>query len=274
MRWPRRIFNFYLDASIHAALAVICLLYCTGLLLNILVDRHLAFFLFFGSISCYNFIKYGVEAEKYIRLANPYHKSIQVFSFMCLAIAFYHFYFLNIETWLGIAVLMVLTGFYALPVLPGSKNLRSLGVLKVLLVAVVWAGISVLLPVVAVKESPSWDIFIETTQRFLMVFVLLVPFEIRDLRYDAKELGTLPQRFGVMNTKRIGMLAILLFLLLIFFRDVVIQFELLGKSIMAFMLATALLMTHKDQNRYFASFWVEAIPIGWYVSLLVLNGRV
>ena len=37
-----------------------------------------------------------------------------------------------------------------------------------------------------------------------MVFVLTLPFEIRDLQYDDSTLETLPQRVGVKKTKIIG----------------------------------------------------------------------
>ena len=150
MKRLRLVFAFYLDASIHVALAVFALVFCTGYTLHILIDGHLAYFLLFGSISCYNFVKYGVEAEKYIRVANRYHKNIQFFSLICVALSMYHAFFLPVTTWLGIGVLVLLTGLYALPVMPGAKNLRNWGGFKIFLVALVWAGTTVTLPVLAI----------------------------------------------------------------------------------------------------------------------------
>ncbi len=63
MGWLSRIFNFYLDTSIHVAFAVISLLLITNLHLNILPDQHLILFVFFGTIPSYNFVKYGVDAK-------------------------------------------------------------------------------------------------------------------------------------------------------------------------------------------------------------------
>ncbi len=268
MKWLRRIFDFYLDASVHVALAVFSLVGCSGLILNIPIPDPLAFFLFFASISCYNFVKYGVEAEKYVKVANRYHKNIQFLSIGCLLIATYFAFFLRTETWFGIALLLALTGLYALPVLPGTKNLRSWGGLKIVLVALVWAGATVLLPVVEVGKMLSWDVSIEFVQRLLLVLVLLVPFEIRDLTYDAPDLKTLPQRYGVVTTKWLAVFTLVVLFLLTFIKDRVSQMELIGKSLLCLVLGMALLYTNTKQSRYFASFWVEGIPIFWYGILL------
>ncbi len=143
MKWFARIFDFYLDASIHVALSVYALIQITGIILQFEVDSHLSYFIFFGTIACYNFIKYGVEAEKYIVVANRYHRNIQVASFVALIFVCYHAWFLPYDTWLSIGFVLILTGLYALPIFPGIKNLRSLGLLKIALVAVVWSGATV-----------------------------------------------------------------------------------------------------------------------------------
>tara|TARA_R110002167_G_scaffold123455_2_gene302427 strand:+ start:130 stop:936 length:807 start_codon:yes stop_codon:yes gene_type:complete len=257
-------FDFYLDASIHVALAVFFLVHATAVVLNVRVEEHIAFFLLFGSISCYNFIKYGVEAEKYIKVASKYHKFIQVFSFGCLVLAGYHAYFLNLDTFIGIGILLFLTGLYALPVLPGAKNLRSLGGLKIFLVAIIWAGATVILPVLAVGDTLSWDVWIECLQRFMFILIIIIPFEVRDLAYDKPDLRTLPQRFGVANTKSFGAFLTLPFFFMTFLKDSIGAQELIGKGILFLILGILMFVTKRKQSLYFASFWVEGIPILWY----------
>jgi len=273
MRWLKRIFDFYLDASIHVALAIYALLQVTFEILNIPSDYHLSFFLFFGSISCYNFIKYGVEAEKYILVANQYHRGIQFFSLIALGFAAYHGYFLSLEVWAGIGGLTFLTALYALPVLPKAKNLRSWGGLKILVVALVWAGATVLLPVISSDLRITWDISIETFQRFVLILILLVPFEIRDLAYDNVELRTLPQRYGVTTTKIWGGFATLLFFFSTFLIDDLSSIALVHKGILFLILGITIFVTKRNQSKYFASFWVEAIPIFWWGLMLVLIER-
>ncbi|QCX01120.1 hypothetical protein FGM00_13725 [Aggregatimonas sangjinii] len=269
MQRLHRLFDFYLDASIHVAFAIVALVMATSLLLNIPFDFHLVCFLFFGSISCYNFVKYGPEAEKYLKLTNLYHKNIQFFSIVCLLIAVDHAFFLKTETWVGIIILVLMTGLYAVPVLPRAKNLRSWSGLKIFIVAGVWAGTTVILPCLEVGQALSWDIYIETGQRFLLVLILILPFEIRDLRYDARELQTLPQIFGVRRTKIFGLLLTAIFFIGIFLKDSIEPGELFEKGILSGMLIMALLLAKQRQSQYFASFWVEGIPIVWVVWLWV-----
>lgn len=271
MKWLKRIFNFYIDASIHVALSVLALFYCTCYFTGISVEIHAAFFVFFGTVSCYNFIKYGVEAKKYILVASRYHKNIQFVSILALIITAYHISFFNKEQWLLLGVMAILTGLYALPVLPKSKNFRSLGVFKIFMVAMVWAGITVVLPVQAFGQKLGWDIWIEVFQRFLLVLILLLPFEIRDLRYDAHDLGTLPQRIGVLRTKVFGAVSLILFMVSIFLIDDLSLLEIIAKGILVLVLGIMLWKTKTNQKKYFSSFWVEAIPIFWMGLIWLLK---
>ena len=263
MTWIRRIFDFYLDASIHVALAIICLVQVTGISLNISVPVTLIIFIFFGSLSCYNFVKYGVEAEKYILVANSYHKNIQFFSLGSLIVALFQLLYLSEEIGIALLVLGAITGLYALPVLPKHKNFRSFSGLKILIVATVWAGTTVTLPVISQQMELTWDVWVETAQRVLLVLILLVPFEIRDLKYDDVGLKTLPQRLGVKRTKVIGVIWTISFLLLSFVMENESMLALCSKVILSFVLILLILRAGVNQGRYFASFWVEAIPIFW-----------
>ncbi len=268
-----RIFNFYLDASIHVALAILSLVWVTSSILNIPSDKNLFSFIFFCSIACYNFIKYGVEIKKYIRFGNPYHEYIRFFSFVCSGIATYHLFFLEWETILILGILGLFTGLYALPVLPGTRNLRSLAGFKIVPVALVWAGTTVVLPVWAAGSALSWDVWIETIQRLILVLILILPFEIRDMKYDPPELKTFPRRYGMVKTKTLGILLIFLFFFLTLLKDETTQLEILSKTLLSLGMGSILLITKKNQNKYFSAFWVEAIPIFWWILIWVLIGR-
>ncbi|MEE9363191.1 MAG: hypothetical protein V3U92_11405 [Cellulophaga sp.] len=264
MKLITRIFDFYIDASIHVALAVFSLVHITALTLRINLNENLSYVAFFGTIVMYNFVKYGIEAEKYILVANRYHKNIQFFSLLAFGGALYFARFLSVDIWIGVGVLLFITGLYALPVLPQAKNLRSLGGFKIFLVAIVWAGTTVFLVVLSASEKLSWDVWIEGIQRFIIVFVLLIPFEIRDLKYDAPDLRTLPQQFGVTNVKFFGAFATLLFFLLTFLKDTLSTTEALHKGILFLLLGALMFVTRRNQTNYFSSFWVESIPIVWW----------
>ncbi len=265
MRTLKAIFNFYLDASIHVAVAVIAMAGVTFHLLGSSSDINLLGFIFFSVIVCYNFIKYGVEAYKYLIVSNAYHKIIQIFSFIAFAFAIYFLIQLDEEIWVATIILGVLSALYAVPLLPRAKNLRNLAGLKIYIVAFVWAGFSVLLPVLDANMSLHWDFSVTFIQRMLLVLVLILPFEIRDVQWDHKSLRTLPQVLGIKNTKRLGIGITLMFFLLTFLKDEIHQLEIVLRLVLSAALVLVLCSGKRLHSRYFVMFWVEAIPIFWFL---------
>lgn len=271
MRIIRVLFDFYLDASIHVGLVVTALILASSLLLNIPIDNSLLGFSFFSTIVCYNFIKYGVEAKKYLIVSKTYHKRIQVFSFLSFFSAIWFAVQLNREVWLTVVVLSVLCLLYAIPFFPRTRNLRNLAGFKIYIVGLVWAGFTVLLPVFQEKLSMDWDMFVLFVQRFLFVIVLMLPFEIRDMETDFEELRTIPQIIGIRNTTLLAIILTLLFVLLTFFKDNLSQMEIISRILLGVVLIPMLLASKKKQSKYFTSFWIEAIPIFWVILIVVLR---
>ena len=271
MRYFKILFDFYLNASVHVALSVLALTGATQHLLNITTTIDLLAFVFFGTIVCYNFIKYGVEAKKYLIVSNSYHKYIQIFSFICFGLALYFFFRLESNMWWAILILGVISTIYAIPLLPSSGNLRSLGGMKIFVVALVWAGITVVLPVLEVGIQFNWDIWVMIIQRFLLVLILILPFEIRDLKWDAKDLRTLPQVLGVARTKQLGIALTIVFMALVFFKDTISIWQLTGYGLLSITLLLIFILKKDMGRNYFASFWVEGIPVLWFGLLLMLE---
>ena len=264
MRTLKAIFDFYLDASVHVAIAVISMAGVTFHLLGSSSDIDLLGFIFFSVIVCYNFIKYGVEAYKYLIVSNAYHRIIQLFSFVSFAFAIYFLLKLDKAIWMATLVLGALSALYAVPLLPSAKNLRNLAGLKIYIVAFVWAGFSVLLPVLDAKIPLDWDFAVTFIQRMLLVLVLILPFEIRDLQWDDKSLRTLPQVLGIKNATRLGIGLILIFFLMTFLKDEIHQNEITLRLILSVALILVLVSKKRMQSKYFVMFWVEAIPIFWF----------
>ncbi|MDC6385958.1 hypothetical protein D2V93_10465 [Flagellimonas taeanensis] len=264
MKTLKSIFDFYLDASIHVALAVLSLAGVTFHLLGISSDIDLLGFIFFGVIVCYNFIKYGVEAYKYLIVSNAYHKVIQVFSFVSFGFSLYFLLQLDAMIWWATGILGLLSALYAVPFLPSTKNLRSLGGLKIYIVAIVWAGFTVLLPVLDAQMPINWDFWVLFLQRMVLVLVLIIPFEIRDLQWDDKDLRTLPQVLGVRRARNLGIVLSVVFFLLTFLKDEIHQVEVILRLTLTVVLIFVLIANEKMKSRYFVSFWVEAIPVFWF----------
>ncbi|WP_420400727.1 hypothetical protein [Flagellimonas sp.] len=271
MRLITSIFSFYLNASVHVALAVMALTSVTLFLLDIPLNYLLLGFTGCSTVVCYNFIKYGVEAEKYLIVSNRYHRYIQIFSFLCFGVAIYFLAQLDKRIWWATGVLGLVSTLYAVPLLPKSGNLRSLGGMKIFVVALVWAGFTVILPILDAQIPYSWDIGVLFVQRFLLVLILILPFEIRDLKWDSKDLRTLPQILGVQKTRKLGVGLIIIFLLLTFLRDDIDIAEVVSRIIIGIILLGLFRSKLDFGKRYLASFWVEGIPIFWLGIFWILN---
>jgi hypothetical protein len=267
MQWVTRIFEIYVKASFHVAFAVSSFLFISGQFLNIPVTGTLYFFVFFSTVPTYNLIKNTAKDSRgYLSVFSMARSSLYL-SIVSAGIALYFGIFLHSQTWLGILCLALLTAVYALPVLPRGRNLRHLGILKILIIAAVWAGTTVFLPVLEAGYSFYWDAWLEFAQRLLVILVLMVPFEIRDLSTDPGDMMTIPQRLGIGKTRKIGLLLCVLCFFLNFLEDELSGFELLAEGGIVLSLITLLLFLPRKQGRYFASFWVEAFPVFWAAGI-------
>ena len=266
----KKILDFYINSSIHVALAVVSLSLITTLSLGLAADKDLLIFIFFGTITGYNFVKYAGVAKLHHRSLAKSLRSIQIFSLFCF-LGFVIFFF-RIEKvimiWIGLFGLLTL--LYALPVFSRRRNLRSISGVKIFIIAFVWSGVTVVLPAAETAAAVSWEIFWEFVQRFLFVLVLILPFEIRDLKYDLQQLGTIPQNVGVTKTKLLGLLLLLIVVLIEFLQSPVESaafLSLLGTSVIT---AGFTLKAKEHQSSYYSSFWVEAVSIFWLFLLWLL----
>ncbi len=274
MKVLHRIFEIYVRASIHVALAVLAFLFLTCRFLNIPADSSLFFFVFFSTIPTYNLIKQLNESRRHFFGILSMKRSHLILSLGSLFVSAYFALDLRWQTLVAILCLSLLTAVYAMPVLPRRKNLRHVGILKIFIIGGVWSGVTVLLPVLEVTSLNSWDVWVEFTQRLFVILVLMVPFEIRDLSTDPSDMLTIPQRLGDRKTKWLGMLACLIFFLLTFMKDEMSEVEILTKAITVISLTALLIFLPKKQPRFFASFWVEAFPIFWVTVLWGLSAGV
>lgn len=267
--------DFYINSSIHVAVAVFSMTYVTVLELGLPTDWPLFLFVFFSTITGYNFVKYFGMAKFHHRRLARWLKIIQVFSLVCFFLMLWFLWQLKPKTIVYVAVFGVVTFLYAIPFLPKryfvdrQKNLRNIGGLKVYVIALVWAGVTVLLPVLDKKGLFTLDVWLTAIQRFLLVMLLMLPFEIRDLQYDSLKLATIPQKIGIKNTKIMGVLVSMVFLMLEFFKDQLSLKLILLTLAVTLITLLFIVFANKKRSNYYSSFWVESVPILWLVLHLI-----
>ena len=270
MRILGKIFNFYIVSSIHVALSCFALVKITQHYFNISKDFHVGYFAFFGTIVGYNFVKYEALARANKAQMKDKLKAIAVLVFLSLiVVGFYFFQLQRITQFISIAFL-VLTLLYTLPFFPNRKNARNWAGIKIYIVALCWVGVTVVLPVLNTGIPITSDFYLKCIQRFILIFVLILIFEIIDLAKDDPHLKTVPQQVGVKRTKQIGFLLLALFFGLNFFSFIIdVNFE-YSSLIIAIVTALFLAFANEKRSKYYTSFWVESVPILWWLMLLYL----
>jgi hypothetical protein len=131
MKVLKKLLDFYINSSIHVALSVYALLRITEIYFDLSYNKNLDYFVFFGTITGYNFVKYAGVAKLHHKSLTEDLKIIQVFSFFCFLALCYFAYLLPINTILFTLPFCLLTFLYAVPFLSGfHKNLRQISFLK------------------------------------------------------------------------------------------------------------------------------------------------
>lgn len=269
MRILRSIFEFYIQSSIHVALAVTALSVVTVMQYGFVPEPVLLLFIFLGTIVGYNFVKYaGVSNLHHLEITRNIFL-IRLFSILCLAGMVYLSFLLPVTVLITVSIFGSLTILYAIPFYK-SRNLRNFSGAKIYIIALVWTGMTVLVPLEFHNVGFGLKTFFQCAEIFLFVITLTLPFEIRDLKFDETELATIPQKIGINKTKWLGTGLLLMIIVLSTLQNSVPQnYFPVGVAIA---LLTGLLLwgAKVKQGRYYAAFWVEGIPILWLVLLLFL----
>lgn len=267
----KHLLDFYINSSIHVALAVLSFCVLTAYGCDLSLSTHFYVSVFCASVSGYNFVKYFGLAKFHYRSLTTKLKYIQLVSVLSLMGFVYVFFQLQQSSQILFVFLGLITFFYAIPMgVKVPKNLRSIGGVKIYIIAFVWAITTVVLPILESKLALNTDHWILVGQRICIVIVLMLPFEIRDLDIDQVQLSTIPQKIGILNTKIIGYALLGDSILLEFFKHQFNQNNFLTVCFIGVLSAVFLAKSKKRQRRYYAAFWVESIPILALILVLIL----
>lgn len=263
-----RILNFYIFSNIHVAFATFCLTKITLLEIGI-SESKTAWFVFFTTIISYNlirFIRFGDIESWYQKWFKSNEYILYGLTFVAIVFSFFLVFDIRFKSWLVLLPFGFCTIFYVIPLYKFS--LRDIPYLKLFLIAISWAGITVLFPLVQNYMTIRSVDYITFLQRFLFVFIITIPFDIRDLTVDSKKIKTLPQQLGIKKSKIVGIVLILIFFLLEFFKSTNSIILIAIVSIVSFLL---LIKSTQNQSKYYSAFFVEFIPILWFLLFLLLE---
>lgn len=187
--------------------------------------------------------------------------------FFSLLITLLHIPFLNVPTVLFAGVLGLLSILYNLPEKTLSSNiipLRGIPLLKIFIIAVVWASISSQLPLAFSQEIYfSGNALFIFAANFLFILGITLPFDIRDFVNDqSKSLLTVPHVIGILNTK-------LLALLCIFGFTILMSFLIGWLFLLPILLVTAILIlrTTPERNEFYFTFWLDGTILLYFLMI-------
>ena len=262
-------FRFLIFSNILVAFCVLALALSAEILLGLEANYKVSWFVFFATLFAYNFqrvvrIKKG---KNHIRKEWLNRHKIAIYSLMLLGglLSAYLFFEFQTSTQIAIVFSGVLSiGYpFGLRKIPGSK---------IFIIALAWT-ISTMLLVLLENPIPlSQNITLHLLARFLLIFAITIPFDIRDLNFDNKELRTIPIVFGAVKARIIAISALFICTItaVIQYLNKDINFVyLLALILLYFVSSIFIAKSDVSKREMYFSFWVESLSILGYIFLLI-----
>lgn len=193
------------------------------------------------------------------------------------------FAFLEKEWITGFLIAGLLTLSYSLPMIRRKGQfvrMREITYLKVFTVAAGWTFITVLIPLLPVHENTSGEeMIIILLRRFLFIYAITIPFEIRDMERERKFGNiSLPMIYGVRKMKAVGIIMLVLFCILSAVQEKYFLFDIASRKHifipLLFSATTAAILivnaSDKKTNWYF-KFWTDGTMILQFLLLLLFS---
>ncbi len=205
-------------------------------------------------------LKDFLEEGRYL-VINKFKLHIWIYAALGLIGGVICFFQLNLNVQLALIVPAFLSLGYIFPVF-GKKNalrLRDFNGVKIFLVASVWSYVTVLLPALYYETDFSitgWMLL----ERFLFIFAITLPFDIRDLEVDAfNKVKTIPAVLGIQKTLWLSILLLIAFLTITFF---IYSWNIfLGMFIFSILAAIIILKSPQQQHDYYFTGLVDGTMI-------------
>ena len=120
--------------------------------------------------------------------------------------------------------------------------------------------------------SITQNIVLHLISRFLFVFAITIPFDIRDLKYDSYKLRTIPLFFGVPKARFIAIITLFICVIIAIFQSLenaLISSNLLALILLYFMASIFIIKSDEYKGEMYFSFWVESLSIALYFFLAI-----
>lgn len=277
-----------LFSNIFIALCAVAQALVTYQLLDVKPDTTILAVLFCATLALYNF-SILLSKPKNPR-ASPFRRVrwifshyrlnatltiIATFSLMPLAL------FLSIPALILLSFLGLISIAYNVPIFRFHHQwfeLRNLPGVKLFLIALVWSLSCVLLPIVELENTqtfdfPTRDVVLLVVHEFLFMAAITVPFDVRDLFQDKQNsLQTLPTMLGEKRAMLLcyGFLLLYLILLLLPIHPLNL-WNAAGLILSICLSAWVISKSNPSRNEYFYFLFLDGMMIVQLLILLTMN---
>lgn len=243
-------------------------LYCSDVL-NLKVVPVYAVLIFLGTLFAYNFqrlLKDKGDFEKAVKSERHQwiHSHQNLITFLSVFSGLISFslgiYILPLNLLLLSAPFIVVVLFYARSD-RRLKSLRNLPVAKIFLISIVWVFAVIGLPVLGARWPLMMVDWVVLILAFAYVFVLCIPFDIRDVRVDKETVKTIPSLMGVEKTK------VYTVILIIGMITLANYFEMYSMCISLGVIACSVGLSNEKRRELFFTGWLD----GQFLLLFMLH---
>ena len=230
----KRFSDFILFGNIYIALGAVCLIQSTIKQLGF--TDHLYYYsllTFFATLFIYNLQRIFYSEVKDCNLnsirrkwISEHQTTIKILTLIGFIGVLLSFFSNDYRIVFYLSPLLILSLAYFIPFV----KLRKSAGFKLLTLSTVWTMTTALVPMLLSNSSlshplASWQMILHIILRFSFIMSICIPFDIRDIAIDAAEnVSTLPHKLGENKTKRLSVLFIVIY-------SVLIVLELLTKTI-------------------------------------------
>ncbi len=260
--------SFCIKSNIWVAVCILGLVFSTEILLNV-TNYKISLFVFFSTIFVYNFQRI-VRTKTDYKLTYKFFlennkNAIYILMSLAVIVNIYLFYSFKLSTQVMIFLIGVLSFFY-------PYGLRKIPFAKIFIISFAWAVSAMLLIVLENNIPISESVILKFISLFLFVFAITIPFDIRDIDLDLKNVVTIPLFFGVKRAKRVAFIVLFICGLISFFQyfKMYLSFSSLLALVLLYVFSFVFIQKSDESNeKMYYSFWGESLSLLSYFLLVI-----
>lgn len=285
-KYVRQTLDFLLFSNIFIALCAVAQGLVTYHLLNARPDEHVLGILFSATLALYNFsifLSKPKQPEKSpflrVRWIFSHHRLMITITIIAVLSLVPLFLFLSATSKILLAFLALISVTYNLPLFSfhgKSFSLRNIPGIKLFIIALVWALSAVLLPVLELENNiitvTSRDTILLIAKRFLLVAVLIVPFDIRDLYQDKHyDLKTIPVMLGEKRAYLFCQLLLMAYVAMLFLFTKEFNSDFFALALTAILTGWLIFKSDWKKNEYYYFLLIDGVMLLQYVLLVIFD---